>query len=159
MGWPDAPWPERSGGGVTAQGRQVFRAPAGSWAIRFYDAAGQRCQRNGFRTRDEARTALNEQLRRARLGPLHRPQVTLNELADAYLAQYDAAPTTVVRTRKRRRREPENSSSSGYGARRDRTADLLLAKQALSQLSYGPGTDESRDPLLSGKAFGSRAAV
>jgi hypothetical protein len=24
------------------------------------------------------------------------------------------------------------------GARRDRTADLLLAKQALSQLSYGP---------------------
>ncbi len=26
------------------------------------------------------------------------------------------------------------------GARRDRTADLLRAKQALSQLSYGPGT-------------------
>ncbi len=25
------------------------------------------------------------------------------------------------------------------GARRDRTDDLLLAKQALSQLSYGPG--------------------
>jgi hypothetical protein len=32
---------------VTAQGGQVFRAPAGSWAIRFYDAAGQRRQRNG----------------------------------------------------------------------------------------------------------------
>ena len=28
--------------------------------------------------------------------------------------------------------------SSG-GANRDRTGDLLLAKQALSQLSYGPG--------------------
>src|SRR3954447_7912067 len=27
------------------------------------------------------------------------------------------------------------------GARRDRTDDLLLAKQALSQLSYGPGYD------------------
>ena len=26
----------------------------------------------------------------------------------------------------------------GGGARRDRTVDLLLAKQALSQLSYGP---------------------
>ena len=26
----------------------------------------------------------------------------------------------------------------GGGARRDRTDDLLLAKQALSQLSYGP---------------------
>ena len=28
----------------------------------------------------------------------------------------------------------------GGGARRDRTDDLLLAKQALSQLSYGPGS-------------------
>ena len=35
-----------------------------------------------------------------------------------------------------------NVLSPGYktfgGARRDRTDDLLLAKQALSQLSYGP---------------------
>src|SRR5476649_2507785 len=29
------------------------------------------------------------------------------------------------------------------GARRDRTDDLLLAKQALSQLSYGPGWNAS----------------
>jgi hypothetical protein len=29
------------------------------------------------------------------------------------------------------------------GARRDRTDDLLLAKQALSQLSYGPRSVES----------------
>jgi hypothetical protein len=28
------------------------------------------------------------------------------------------------------------------GARRDRTDDLLLAKQALSQLSYGPFRDQ-----------------
>ena len=28
------------------------------------------------------------------------------------------------------------------GANRDRTGDLLLAKQALSQLSYGPGTSQ-----------------
>jgi integrase len=74
----------------------VFRAPAGSWAIRFYDACGRRRQRNGFHTRGEARTALNEELRRVRLGPLHRPQVTLQELAEAYLAQYDAAPSTVA---------------------------------------------------------------
>jgi hypothetical protein len=33
--------------------------------------------------------------------------------------------------------EMEMSAPSG-GARRDRTDDLLLAKQALSQLSYGP---------------------
>src|SRR5210317_1782282 len=33
------------------------------------------------------------------------------------------------------------------GARRDRTADLLLAKQALSQLSYGPLSEPNRRPL------------
>jgi hypothetical protein len=31
------------------------------------------------------------------------------------------------------------SEDPAGGARRDRTDDLLLAKQALSQLSYGPG--------------------
>ena len=30
-----------------------------------------------------------------------------------------------------------------HGASRDRTGDLLLAKQALSHLSYGPVTNES----------------
>ena len=34
----------------------------------------------------------------------------------------------------------------GGGASRDRTGDLLLAKQALSQLSYGP----SSEPRLGG---------
>ena len=38
-------------GGVSSQRGQLFRAPAGTWAIRFYDARGQRHQRNGFRTR------------------------------------------------------------------------------------------------------------
>ena len=32
------------------------------------------------------------------------------------------------------------------GGRRDRTDDLLLAKQALSQLSYAPGIRRGRDP-------------
>jgi hypothetical protein len=32
--------------------------------------------------------------------------------------------------------------SPAGGARRDRTDDLLLAKQALSQLSYGPVRDQ-----------------
>jgi hypothetical protein len=39
------------------------------------------------------------------------------------------------------------------GARRDRTDDLLLAKQALSQLSYGPVSDQrtvisNQNPLI-----------
>ena len=33
------------------------------------------------------------------------------------------------------------SESNSGGARRDRTADLLRARQALSQLSYGPNND------------------
>jgi hypothetical protein len=40
-----------------------------------------------------------------------------------------------------RRAAPPNKAASATqtgGARRDRTDDLLLAKQALSQLSYGP---------------------
>ena len=42
---------------------------------------------------------------------------------------------------------PRGHQRSG-GARRDRTDDLLLAKQALSQLSYGPMTVRShRSPL------------
>ncbi len=37
---------------------------------------------------------------------------------------------------------------SGGGARRDRTADLLLAKQALSQLSYGPEPRENPQAVV-----------
>ena len=36
-----------------------------------------------------------------------------------------------------------SARSRSGGARRDRTDDLLLAKQALSQLSYGPGRKRS----------------
>jgi integrase len=81
---------------MSAQRGQIFRAPAGSWAIRYYDAGGRRRQQNGFRTRGEARTALDEALRRVRLGPLFRPRATLRELAAAYLEQYEAAPASVA---------------------------------------------------------------
>jgi hypothetical protein len=36
---------------------------------------------------------------------------------------------------------PMNRGGKAGGANRDRTDDLLLAKQALSQLSYGPNKD------------------
>ena len=81
---------------MTAQRGQIFRKPTGLWAIRWRDAEGCRRQRTGFRTKGEARLALDEELRRLRLGPLHRPTVTLRELTDAYVKQYDAAPSTVV---------------------------------------------------------------
>jgi hypothetical protein len=44
-------------------------------------------QRNGFRTRGEAGAALDEALRRVRLGPLFKPRMTLRELDAAYLEQ------------------------------------------------------------------------
>ena len=50
----------------------------------------------GYRTKAEGRNALEEELRRVRLGPLHRPQKTLRELMEAYVAQYDAAPSSVA---------------------------------------------------------------
>ena len=40
--------------------------------------------------------------------------------------------------------EPWRLSAKAGGARRDRTDDLLLAKQALSQLSYGPALRHQR---------------
>jgi integrase len=81
---------------VSSQRGQIFRAPAGSWAIRFYDAHGRRRQSNGFRTKSEAHRALEEELRRVRLGPAFRPEVPLRELVDRYLAQHEAAPATLV---------------------------------------------------------------
>jgi hypothetical protein len=39
---------------------------------------------------------------------------------------------------------PDHWHQETGGAERDRTDDLLLAKQALSQLSYGPGSDVRR---------------
>jgi integrase len=81
---------------VSSQRGQIFRAPAGSWAMRFYDAHGRRRQTNGFRTKSEAHRALEEELRRVRLGPAFRPEVRFCDLVAAYLGQHEAAPATLV---------------------------------------------------------------
>jgi integrase len=107
---------------VTAQRGQIFRAPAGSWAIRYYDAQGKRCQRNGFRTRGEARAALEETLRRVRLGPLYRPHMTLRQLGDAFLEQYDAAPASVAWVR------------YNLGASLGRFGDLPIGELSVQQI-------------------------
>lgn len=80
---------------MTRQRGQIFRQKSGLWAIRHYDANGGRHQRTGFRTKGEAREVLEEALRQVRLGPLHRPKVTLRQLTDAYVEQHDAAPSTL----------------------------------------------------------------
>ena len=48
------------------------------------------------------------------------------------------------RSKRRKLKSHGRTETPAGGARRDRTDDLLLAKQALSQLSYGPDAGEVR---------------
>jgi integrase len=71
-----------------------IKRTTGGWAIRYRDARGVRRQRGGFRTKREAKEVLDDELRKARLGPLYRPEATLQELVDAFLEQYQGAPAS-----------------------------------------------------------------
>ena len=75
----------------------------------------------------------------------------------ATLAKIPVHPScTPTRHWNRRRPDPhrrENELFAGLsysGASRDRTGDLLLAKQALSQLSYGPASGQFNDAAGAG---------
>jgi hypothetical protein len=68
-------------------------------------------------------------------------------LASALLARSAMAHRSVGRgPAPKDAREFQQMGSGVGGARRDRTDDLLLAKQALSQLSYGPGRRSRQKP-------------
>lgn len=71
-----------------------IKRTAGGWAIRYRDGRGVRRQRGGFRTKAEARAVLDDELRKARLGPLYRPDATLQQLVDVFLDQYQGAPAS-----------------------------------------------------------------
>lgn len=66
----------------------------GGWAIRYRDGRGVRRQRGGFRTKAEAKAVLDDELRKARLGAVYRPEVTLRELVDVFLEQYQGVPSS-----------------------------------------------------------------
>jgi integrase len=72
---------------------EIKRTPGG-WAIRFRDGRGVRRQRSGFRTKAEAKQVLDDALRKARLGPLSRPDVPLRELVDVFPEPYQGAPAS-----------------------------------------------------------------
>ncbi len=55
---------------------------------------------------------------------------TISNIAEQLLSRRSRSPVTPDKT------QPDPSGPGG--ARRDRTDDLMLAKHALSQLSYGP---------------------
>jgi integrase len=81
----------------SSQRGQIYKSErSGLWVIRYRDAFGRRPQKTGYRTKGEAREAVDAELRRVRLGPLHRPRVTLRQLTNAYVKQYDAAPSTIA---------------------------------------------------------------
>ncbi|MEJ7792364.1 MAG: site-specific integrase [Gaiellaceae bacterium] len=85
----------------TLQDGQVYKLER-SWAYRYRTDDGKRPQQGGFRTKGEARAALNEALRRASLGAAHRPDPpTLANLVDEYLGQHAAEEITLVTLRYR----------------------------------------------------------
>ena len=77
-----------------------------------------------------------------------RPRHRRNPHKTIHSCGRDAAPTDIKCPARRTRRSqsfssmpyrrPRHRKRSAGGARRDRTDDLMLAKHALSQLSYGP---------------------
>jgi integrase len=70
-----------------------------SWRARWYDNDGNRHAKAGFRTQSEAKAFLRQQVdevdRLRRGGTPKREKVTLNQLADEFLAQHVAEPNTI----------------------------------------------------------------
>jgi integrase len=71
-----------------------IKRTVGGWAIRYRDGRGVRRQRGGFRTKAEAKQVLDDELRKARLGAVYRPEIALRELVDVFLEQYQGAPAS-----------------------------------------------------------------
>lgn len=74
---------------------QVWKRGPKNWCIRWYAADGQRHQRGGFRTKDEADTVLQSELSFVRTGNPKAGQHTLNDLVRDFLAQYDKSASRV----------------------------------------------------------------
>jgi integrase len=73
----------------------------GAWGFRYYDDAGTRRRRGGFKTKGEATAVLENTLEGVRLGPLARRDLTVQELVDEYLEQHIAEDSTIEALRYR----------------------------------------------------------
>jgi integrase len=84
---------------------QIFKKTKDNWAIRYYSgrrlASGrlERRQESGFTSREEAIAVLETRLAQVRLGHLYRPDLTVDELIDRYLAQHQADEATLTKLR------------------------------------------------------------
>ena len=93
---------------------------------------------------------LNRRRLRARTNPLSQCQINADEIHRR----------TCFSSRAWHQSNSPNQSSRIGGARRDRTDDLMLAKHALSQLSYGPFRPQTAAALVSecaGRRAGKRS--
>jgi hypothetical protein len=72
-----------------------IKRTTGGWAIRWRDARDIRRQKGGFRTKGEAKLALDDELRKARLGPL---SSTTGDHASGHLRSKRPASTTGAST-------------------------------------------------------------
>jgi integrase len=73
---------------------QVFKNRGRSWAFRYYDADGVRRTAGGFATKSDANDA-----RRRKFEEFERPfrrELTVQELVDEFLEQYDREPNSVA---------------------------------------------------------------
>jgi integrase len=73
---------------------QVFRNRGRNWAFRYYDADGVRRTEGGFATKSKAAEAKKRKLEEIEQ-PLRR-ELTVQELVDEFLAQYDREPNSVA---------------------------------------------------------------
>lgn len=81
----------------SVQRGSVFKKPSGTWAYRYRDEISRRREVARFKTKGEAREALDAALERVRLGPLvaARQDWTVSQLVDRYLEQHQVEPWTL----------------------------------------------------------------
>ena len=74
----------------------------------------------------------------------HKPTISVNfDNSVLIMLHYAGMKIMLVKTKKEKTWNPTVSSLFDGGDKRDRTADLLTASQALSQLSYTPEPEQS----------------
>jgi integrase len=90
----------------SVQRGQAYKAPAGTWATRYYDADGTRRSKGGFPTKSVAREWVEskvvevEALRRGDAIALARvEEITFADLADRFLAAHEVDPATLAKLR------------------------------------------------------------
>jgi integrase len=76
------------------QGGNVFRNAGRAWALRYYDSDGTRRTKGGFESKTDAREALKQKLEE--IASPERRDLTVQELVDEFLEQYDREPGSVA---------------------------------------------------------------